>query len=192
MAIEEFKFYPVDGFKNEASFPNPATEQATREQMQRLHNQTRDKLNEVILALNGFDNSIADIIMEYLSSVGAGAGTLTGITMNGEVKGTTGMVDLGSVVTKQRDVLKLNVSASAVPASSEKQEWDVNSEYLYSFDVPVEGCTPDMSIIDMVVPTGILSWLAPYQKTNSGSITFYCRNDSATDFSLSIVLMEAN
>ena len=30
----------------------------------------------------------------------ANAGTLTGITMNGEVVGTTGMIDLGTVLTE--------------------------------------------------------------------------------------------
>ena len=75
MAIEEFKFYPVDGFKNEASFPNPSTEQATREQMQRLHNQTRDKLNEVISGFNSLtfptDEHIIELIKGY-SPAGVG------------------------------------------------------------------------------------------------------------------------
>ena len=49
------------------------------------------------------------------------AGTITGITMNGFSKGTSGVVDLGTVITAHQDISgKVNVSdiASSVSASS--------------------------------------------------------------------------
>ena len=51
--IEKFKFNPPLGFQSEAAFPNPLDEEQTREQLQRLHNQTRDYINQLGAQLNG-------------------------------------------------------------------------------------------------------------------------------------------
>lgn len=50
--MDEFKFDPIDGFKNASSFPNPANGDAAREQLQRLHDQTRNYLNNMVEKLN--------------------------------------------------------------------------------------------------------------------------------------------
>ena len=38
------------------------------------------------------------------ANIGAGTGTITGITMNGSSKGTSGVVDLGTVITSHQDI----------------------------------------------------------------------------------------
>lgn len=46
MAIDKFAFNPTNGFEDSSSFPDPGSEADTREQMMRLHYQTRDYINE--------------------------------------------------------------------------------------------------------------------------------------------------
>lgn len=75
MTIETFRFSPENGYVDTISFPEPASEEATREQLQRLHGQTRDKLNEVISEFNSLtfptDEHIIELIKGY-SPAGVG------------------------------------------------------------------------------------------------------------------------
>lgn len=75
MTIETFRFSPENGYEDTISFPEPASEEATREQLQRLHGQTRDKLNEVISGFNSLtfptDEHIIELIKGY-SPAGVG------------------------------------------------------------------------------------------------------------------------
>ena len=75
MTIETFRFSPENGYEDTISFPEPASEEATREQLQRLHGQTRDKLNEVISEFNSLtfptDEHIIELIRGY-SPAGVG------------------------------------------------------------------------------------------------------------------------
>lgn len=75
MTIETFRFSPENGYEDTISFPEPASEEATREQLQRLHGQTRDKLNEVISEFNSLtfptDEHIIELIKGY-SPAGVG------------------------------------------------------------------------------------------------------------------------
>ena len=58
--IDKFKFNPVRGFADVSAFPNPKDEEQTREQMQRMHNQTRDYINDFITLLQS-NNAAASI-----------------------------------------------------------------------------------------------------------------------------------
>lgn len=46
--IDKLKFNPPRGFNDHDAFPNPIDEEMTREQLQRLHDQTRDYINQVV------------------------------------------------------------------------------------------------------------------------------------------------
>lgn len=62
--IEKYKFDPPDGFKDGLGFPNPTSETQVREQLQRLHDQSRDKINEIIETYNNSDSSVNTSIEE--------------------------------------------------------------------------------------------------------------------------------
>ncbi|MCH4182985.1 MAG: collagen-like protein [Prevotella sp.] len=47
--MEQFEFNPTTGYNDASSFPDPGTESETREQIQNLHDQTRDYINNVLL-----------------------------------------------------------------------------------------------------------------------------------------------
>lgn len=73
MAINRFNFDPVAGYEDAVSFPDPVGEWDTREQLQRLHSQTRDKLNDVIDHVNGLfipnDEYINGLIKAYVDAL---------------------------------------------------------------------------------------------------------------------------
>lgn len=46
--IDKLKFNPLRGYVDSNAFPNPKDEDAIREQIQRLHNQTRDYINQLV------------------------------------------------------------------------------------------------------------------------------------------------
>ena len=46
--MNRFAFNPTTGYSNASSFPDPTSSAQTREQIQRLHSQTRDYINNVI------------------------------------------------------------------------------------------------------------------------------------------------
>jgi len=57
--MQQFNFNPTTGFNNTTSFPDPADETETREQLQRLHDQTRDFINNyIVVALNNLGSPI--------------------------------------------------------------------------------------------------------------------------------------
>ena len=49
MAITELEFNPATGLNDSSVFPDPASEQETREQLQELHDQTRDYINNTLI-----------------------------------------------------------------------------------------------------------------------------------------------
>lgn len=55
--MEKFNFSPTEGYENSTDFPNPQSESETREQIQRLHSQTRDFINGLISTFNGKDGA---------------------------------------------------------------------------------------------------------------------------------------
>lgn len=57
--MNSFNFNPTDGFLNTTSYPDPASGTAARTQMQSLHSQTRDYLNDVVVpTINSMQDSI--------------------------------------------------------------------------------------------------------------------------------------
>lgn len=46
--MNKFNFNPANGFMDSTAFPNPTTESATREQFQRIPNQLKDYINQVV------------------------------------------------------------------------------------------------------------------------------------------------
>lgn len=79
MAINTFNFNPPAGIEDPVSFPDPVSEEETREQMQRLHNQTRDKVNEIVSHLNSLfipsDEYINALIAAYVDSLDGDGGS---------------------------------------------------------------------------------------------------------------------
>ena len=65
---KKFEFKPVNGYMDSAAFPNPQGEETTREMLQRLHNQTRDFINELIDAINAYniENKVTSESVKYL------------------------------------------------------------------------------------------------------------------------------
>ena len=64
-----------------------------------------DLANAVQTSLGKADTALQSYTEQY-------TGTITGITMNGVSKGTSGVVDLGTVITSHQDISgKLNTSA---------------------------------------------------------------------------------
>lgn len=51
--MEKFIFNPPEGFLDVDAFPDPSSENETREQMQRLHNQLADFVNKIAVGYNG-------------------------------------------------------------------------------------------------------------------------------------------
>ena len=82
MSIDNFAFNPETGFNDSSSFPDPASESETREQLFRLHAQTRDYINNTLTpALTGTTGA-ANIKMSD--------GTTVEATVNGKIAyGTT-------------------------------------------------------------------------------------------------------
>lgn len=59
--MEKFQFTPENGFEDATAFPDPGSETETREQIFRLHQQTRDYINNQIYpVIGGFDNAIEE------------------------------------------------------------------------------------------------------------------------------------
>jgi hypothetical protein len=59
MALDKFSFTPSDGFNDTSSYPDPASEAETRTQLQSLHTQTRDFINNLVDHINTSDTSLA-------------------------------------------------------------------------------------------------------------------------------------
>ncbi len=59
--MEQFEFNPTNGYNDASSFPDPGTESETREQIQALHNQTRDFINDGIVSVLTGNNGAANI-----------------------------------------------------------------------------------------------------------------------------------
>lgn len=66
--IEKFEFTPITGFLDSGAFPNPQGEEITRQQLQKLHDQTRDYINAVIDTINGYNitNKVTSESVKYL------------------------------------------------------------------------------------------------------------------------------
>lgn len=50
--MDKFNFSPTDGFRDSSYFPDPGSETETRDQLQTLHDQTRDFINTYLLTLS--------------------------------------------------------------------------------------------------------------------------------------------
>ncbi len=60
--MDNFTFSPSDGFLNTDSYPDPASGTAARTQLQSLHTQTRDFLNEqVVSTINEMQGTISTL-----------------------------------------------------------------------------------------------------------------------------------
>lgn len=71
--MAEFQYSPINGFRDEAGFPNPTTETAARAQVQSLLDQARDAINDVSTDM------LEDITTNRkLSATGDFTGTLNG------------------------------------------------------------------------------------------------------------------
>ena len=66
--IKKFEFTPANGFIDSSAFPNPQGEDVTREQLQRLHNQTKAFLNDLIDIINAYniENKVTSESVKYL------------------------------------------------------------------------------------------------------------------------------
>lgn len=66
--INKFEFTPNNGFVDSSAFPNPQGEDVTREQLQRLHDQTRDFINNLIDLMNNYDldHKVSSLSVKYL------------------------------------------------------------------------------------------------------------------------------
>ena len=71
------------------------------------------RYHELIDTKKANDEEVVKIISQSLtneqktqvrSNIGAGTGTITGIKMNGSSKGTSGIVDLGTVITSHQNI----------------------------------------------------------------------------------------
>ena len=49
MPISEFEFNPTSGFNDTVAYPNPTSGAEARQQLQSLHNQTRDYINNTLI-----------------------------------------------------------------------------------------------------------------------------------------------
>lgn len=83
----------------------------------------------VFTASAAYDISSSDI--DNWNAKTSNVGTITGITMNGASKGTSGVVDLGTVLTSHQTIYKLTLSAGSFTAG----EWTPTSSN-GSFNVP--------------------------------------------------------
>lgn len=64
------------------------------------------------LSTNDFTNALKDKLDGIAAGATANQGTITGINMNGTSKGTSGVVDLGTVITGHQDISGLAPKAS--------------------------------------------------------------------------------
>lgn len=66
--INKFEFNPVNGLLNASEFPNPQGEEKTREQLQRLHEQTKDFINALVDTINlyNIENKVTSESVKYL------------------------------------------------------------------------------------------------------------------------------
>ena len=66
--INKFEFSPAQGFLDTGAFPNPQGEDVTREQLQRLHTQTREFINALIDTINAYniENKVTSETVKYL------------------------------------------------------------------------------------------------------------------------------
>lgn len=76
--MNKFKFTPENGFQDAVSFPDPASESETREQLQRIPNQIRDFINSLVddIQTNGGDSIKWDdntSLKEYIATLVASA-----------------------------------------------------------------------------------------------------------------------
>lgn len=75
--MDNFIFNPVDGFANTTSYPDPASGGAARDQLQSLHSQTRDFINEqLVTAINAINTSITSL-QGAISTINTALGTAT-------------------------------------------------------------------------------------------------------------------
>lgn len=63
-----------------------------------------DKVTGKTLTSNDFTDALKNKLDGIEDGATANAGTITGVTMNGESKGTSGVVDLGTVITSHQDI----------------------------------------------------------------------------------------
>ena len=77
--MEKFNFTPRDGYENSSDFPNPQSESETREQIQRLHTQTRDFINGLVDILSGKDGAKE-----------IGVNQIEELVINGKIAGNVG------------------------------------------------------------------------------------------------------
>lgn len=64
------------------------------------------------LSTNDFTDTLKDKLDGVAEGATANVGTITGIKMNGESKGTSGVVDLGTVITEHQNISNLAPKAS--------------------------------------------------------------------------------
>ena len=69
--MDNFVFSPSDGFLNTSSYPDPASGTAARTQLQSLHTQTRNFINEqVVPAINNAQTAISSLTSNMATAQG--------------------------------------------------------------------------------------------------------------------------
>ena len=99
--MDKFQFNPPTGFKDGNSYPNPANATQTREQLQSLHDQTKDFVNGMIDTLNG---------EEGYKEIGTPNGTLDEVMLTSE--------DIKQVRVNQDGVLEYSTNGKDFYPSS--------------------------------------------------------------------------
>lgn len=106
--MDNFAFTPTEGFRNGTSFPDPSTETEAREQLQRLHDQTRDFINGVVGAVNQNASDIAQNASDIDSLELVTAQHTSGIAQNA--------LDIDNLEAQHTgDVNTINQKINAIP-----------------------------------------------------------------------------
>lgn len=154
-----------------------------------------DKVEGKGLSTNDYTTAEKDKLAGIAQGATANIGTITGIKMNGASKGTSGVVDLGTVITAHQDIsgkLDKTVAASTYATKTEvgdKQDkvlkftnkqaasWVNDSTYEdfpYRCDIACSGVTADMyAEVVFNVEHSTSGSYAPVCETGNGIVTIW-------------------
>lgn len=131
-----------------------------------------DLASDVQASLGKADTALQSYTEKY-------TGTITGITMNGASKGSSGVVDLGTVITDVSGKQDKNLYFTNQSASS----WESDSTYSdfpYRCDIACTGVTADMYAEVIFDVTEAQSGnYAPICETKSGAVAIWSKENTA-------------